>query len=96
MDRCSRWFYSGDALAFENSTSLTPTVTAGDEVRSRSPGSRESCPVCGVFVPRHPESIGQIVVDDGTVLFPDRARDLISRLLSATSSGLDSKSGDGT
>ena len=96
MDRCSRWFYSGDALAFEHSANLTQTVTAGDPIRSRSPGNRDSCPVCGIFVPRHPEPIGQIVIDNGTVLFSDRARALFRRLLSPRSPGLDSRSGGGT
>ncbi len=80
MDRCSRWFYSGDALAYEITASLGPLKIDG--VGPHVPRIWETCPVCGRFVALHPEWIAQIVYDDGVTLFFDGARDLFRYLLS--------------
>lgn len=80
MDRCSRWVYSGDALAYEiTASSGLPNI---DGVGPHVPRIWETCPVCGRFVAPHPGWIAQIVYDDGVTLFFDGAKDLFRFLLS--------------
>ena len=40
------------------------------------PTAKEKCPVCGMFVAKYPDWIGQIVFDDGQRIFFDGAKDL--------------------
>lgn len=80
MDRCSRWFYSGDAFARDITTSSNRPQING--VEPRVPRIWETCPVCGRFVAPHPDWVAQIVYDDGVALFFDGAKDLFRFLLS--------------
>lgn len=89
MDRCSRWFYSGDALAYEIPASSDPPINDG--VGPRAPRFWETCPVCGQLVAPHPEWIAQIVYEDGIALFFDGAKDLFRFLLSPRRSASDSE-----
>jgi nitrous oxide reductase accessory protein NosL len=41
------------------------------------PGPREKCPVCGMFVARHPEWIAAVTFRDGTRAVFDGAKDLL-------------------
>jgi nitrous oxide reductase accessory protein NosL len=80
MDRCSRWFHSADAVAYEiTASSGLPNI---DGVGPHVPRIWETCPVCGRFVAPHPDWIAQIVYDDGVTLFFDGAKDLFRFLLS--------------
>jgi len=53
-----------------------PFFSNGTDVEPRKPGKKDTCPVCGMFVARHPEWLAQIVFDDGSAVFFDGAKDL--------------------
>ena len=80
MDRCSRWFYSGDAVACE--VAAPPGLVPANGVGPRVARIWETCPVCGNAVAKHPGWIAQLVYDDGVALFFDGAKDLFRFLLS--------------
>jgi nitrous oxide reductase accessory protein NosL len=40
------------------------------------PSPTEKCPVCGMFVAKYPDWIGEIIFTDGTTVFFDGAKDL--------------------
>jgi len=48
----------------------------GAEEAPRQHSKRDKCPVCGMFVYKYPEWVGQIIFKDGTVEFFDGAKDL--------------------
>lgn len=80
MDRCSRWFYSGDAVAYEPVAS--PGLIHANGVAPQVARIWATCPVCGAVVAKHPGWIAQVVYDDGIALFFDGAKDLFRFLLS--------------
>ena len=80
MDRCSRWFYSGDAVVSEPVT--PPALMHPNGVGPLVARIWETCPVCGGVVATHPGWIAQLVYDDGVALFFDGAKDLFRFLLS--------------
>ena len=41
-----------------------------------SPGPGDKCPVCGMFVAKYPDWVGEIIFTDGSVAFFDGAKDL--------------------
>lgn len=51
-------------------------LSMGADVAPRQPSKQDKCPVCGMFVYKYPEWVGQIVFRDGTVEFFDGAKDL--------------------
>jgi nitrous oxide reductase accessory protein NosL len=40
------------------------------------PGPKDKCPVCGMFVYKYPDWVGQIAFKDGSAVFFDGAKDL--------------------
>jgi len=40
------------------------------------PSAEEKCPVCGMFVAKYPDWVGEIIFNDGSVAFFDGAKDL--------------------
>ncbi len=50
-------------------------ATAGDRIPLK-PARTERCPVCGMFVYKYPDWTASIVLDVGTVLYFDGAKDL--------------------
>ena len=40
------------------------------------PSAEEKCPVCGMFVAKYPDWVGEIIFSDGSVAFFDGAKDL--------------------
>ncbi len=40
------------------------------------PSKKDKCPVCGMFVYKYPDWVGQVIFKDGTVDFFDGAKDL--------------------
>jgi copper chaperone NosL len=46
-----------------------------------SPGERDTCPVCGMFVARYPEWVATVVYEDGHAHHFDGAKDLFKYLL---------------
>ena len=80
MDRCSRWFYSGDAVVCD--TAPPPGLMNENSVGPQVARIWETCPVCGAAVAKHQGWIAQLVYDDGIALFFDGAKDLFRFLLS--------------
>ena len=56
-------------------TFFVSTAIAQDK-RSIQPSKKDKCPVCGMFVYRYPDWVGQIIFKDGTAPFFDGAKDL--------------------
>jgi nitrous oxide reductase accessory protein NosL len=52
-----------------------------DPPASISPGPREKCPVCGMFVARHPEWVAAVTFADGSRAVFDGAKDAFRFLL---------------
>lgn len=52
------------------------SVAFTDEIKPKDPGKKDKCPVCGMFVYKYPDWVGQIIFNDRTVLFFDGAKDL--------------------
>jgi len=54
--------------------SLSGAVAA--ETEPLQPSKKDKCPVCGMFVYRYPDWMGQIIFKDGSAAFFDGAKDL--------------------
>ena len=54
---------------------LAGTVLAADSAPVK-PTKKDKCPVCGMFVYKYPDWVGQVIFKDGTVAFFDGAKDL--------------------
>ena len=54
---------------------LAGVATAAD-LKARKPAAKDKCPVCGMFVAKYPDFLGQVTLKDGTALFFDGAKDL--------------------
>ena len=48
------------------------------ELKARKPGSKDKCPVCGMFVAKYPDFAAQVQFRDGTVLHFDGTKDLFT------------------
>ncbi len=59
--------------------SSTPPARASDKMPT--PGPKDTCPVCGMFVSRYPEWIALVQYEDGVIHFFDGAKDLYKYLL---------------
>jgi copper chaperone NosL len=53
---------------------LSVAVTA--EINPQKPGEKDKCPVCGMFIHKYPDWVGEIIFADGAVVFFDGAKDL--------------------
>ncbi len=53
----------------------------GDEVSVPTPGPKDTCPVCGMFVALYPEWIATALYRDGHAHHFDGAKDLFTYLL---------------
>jgi nitrous oxide reductase accessory protein NosL len=56
-------------------TMLVSGVMAEDK-RPAQPSKKDKCPVCGMFVYKYPDWVGEILFSDGSVHFFDGAKDL--------------------
>ncbi|MEW6668929.1 MAG: nitrous oxide reductase accessory protein NosL [Thermodesulfobacteriota bacterium] len=56
-------------------------VSWGADLTPRKPSKQDKCPVCGMFVYKYPDWIGQVIFKDGTVDFFDGAKDLFKYYL---------------
>jgi copper chaperone NosL len=54
---------------------LAVTVTAAEKGPVK-PAKEDKCPVCGMFVAKYPDWVGEIIFNDGPVAFFDGAKDL--------------------
>jgi len=62
-------------IAFSVLLFLAGTATAGEKGPVK-PSKDEKCPVCGMFVAKYPDWVGEIIFTDGSVTFFDGAKDL--------------------
>ena len=54
--------------------SLSYAVAA--EPEPVQPSKKDKCPVCGMFVYKYPDWVGEIIFKDGSIAFFDGAKDL--------------------
>jgi copper chaperone NosL len=55
---------------------LAAVVCLAAEVNPAQPSKKDKCPVCGMFVYKYPDWVGQIIFDNGPPVFFDGAKDL--------------------
>ena len=55
---------------------LMLNLSWGAGAAAEKPSKQDKCPVCGMFVYKYPEWVGQIVFKDGSYAFFDGAKDL--------------------
>ena len=59
---------------------ISPALGAGT-LELPSPGPKDTCPVCGMFVAKYPEWVGTVLYKDGHAHHFDGAKDLFKYLL---------------
>ena len=60
---------------------LVGSSVVAEPVQVPDPGSKDTCPVCGMFVAKYPEWIATVVYKDGHAYHFDGAKDLFKYLL---------------
>jgi len=55
---------------------MVVSVAAAEDNRPVQPSKKDKCPVCGMFVYKYPDWVGQIIFKDGATSFFDGAKDL--------------------
>jgi len=55
---------------------LANSFAIAADPKPQQPAKRDKCPVCGMFVYKYPDWVGQIIFKDGAVFFFDGAKDL--------------------
>ena len=56
--------------------SLTSSHAVSAEIKPVHPSKKDKCPVCGMFVYKYPDWVGEIIFKDGSMAFFDGAKDL--------------------
>ena len=56
-------------------------VTCAADKGPVTPSPKDKCPVCGMFVKKYPDWVGQVIFKDGTYTFFDGAKDLFKYYL---------------
>lgn len=56
---------------------LTVTGPLAEDVKPATPTAVDKCPVCGMFVAKYPDFLGQIVFKDGSHAFFDGVKDMM-------------------
>jgi nitrous oxide reductase accessory protein NosL len=51
-------------------------LAAAEVVQPVKPSPKDKCPVCGMFVAKYPDWVGEIIFEDGAICFFDGAKDL--------------------
>lgn len=54
---------------------INRSALAGD-VKPAKPSKKDKCPVCGMFVAKYPDWVGEIIYENGMTVFFDGAKDL--------------------
>jgi len=52
------------------------TFTLSGDVVPTKPSKKDKCPVCGMFVAKYPDWVGEIIYNDGMIVFSDGVKDL--------------------
>lgn len=60
---------------------LSRSPAWSQELQLPAPGSKDTCPVCGMFVSRYPDWVATVLYKDGHVHHFDGAKDLFKYLL---------------
>ena len=55
---------------------LAHSLTFAADPKPLQPGKKDKCPVCGMFVYKYPDWVGEIIFSDGSAFFFDGAKDL--------------------
>ena len=55
---------------------IMSSLAVSDENQPLKPSKKDKCPVCGMFVYKYPDWVGQIIFKDGSTSFFDGAKDL--------------------
>ncbi|MBW2309310.1 MAG: nitrous oxide reductase accessory protein NosL [Deltaproteobacteria bacterium] len=55
---------------------LTTSFASAADKAPRKPTKKDKCPVCGMFVYKYPDWVGEIIFKDDSVFFFDGAKDL--------------------
>ncbi len=55
---------------------MVVSVATAEEKRPVQPSKKDKCPVCGMFVYKYPDWVGEILFKDGSMAFFDGAKDL--------------------
>lgn len=84
MIRSGRWLPAAVALGLAVATGR---ASAADEPPEIRPGPDDRCPVCGMFVARHPDWLAGVRFVDGEHALFDGAKDLFRFLLGAERDG---------
>ena len=59
---------------------ISHSIAFAGEIKPLQPAKNDKCPVCGMFVYKYPDWVGEIIFADGSVLFFDGAKDLFKYL----------------
>ena len=57
-------------------TTMVVSVAMAEDKRPAQPSKKDKCPVCGMFVYKYPDWVGEILFRDGSRAFFDGAKDL--------------------
>ena len=52
------------------------SVAMAEDKRPVQPSKKDKCPVCGMFVYKYPDWVGEILFKDGSIAFFDGAKDM--------------------
>ena len=55
---------------------IISSLAVSAENQPLKPSKKDKCPVCGMFVYKYPDWVGQIIFKDGATSFFDGAKDL--------------------
>jgi nitrous oxide reductase accessory protein NosL len=67
---------SGSIFFLLLTLTLTPSLSWGGDKKPLKPAPRDKCPVCGMFVAKYPDWVGEIVFKDGTYAVFDGVKDM--------------------
>ena len=68
-------FFLTLSLSLSLALTLNPDAQGADR-KPAKPSPKDKCPVCGMFVAKHPDWIAQILFKDGSYAFFDGAKDM--------------------
>lgn len=73
---CRRWMWGIASIAGVMICFLLPGFAMALDPVPVKPSKKVKCPVCGMFVYKYPDWVGEVIFQDGSVAFFDGAKDL--------------------
>jgi copper chaperone NosL len=55
---------------------ISHSIALAGEIKPLQPAKKDKCPVCGMFIYKYPDWVGEIIFNDGSAYFFDGAKDL--------------------